>query len=143
MSDIEPSEIATPKAAPKRKPAAKKTPTTAEVQAEGPKVAPKRKPAAKKTAPAAVDATSVKAETSSKNGSTTTTPSQNEPVATSSIETPSAVDRAEDTLDELGKKVGTLFASATTRLRKAAAVGREELEDLWAEAQSIRRGDTK
>jgi hypothetical protein len=57
--------------------------------------------------------------------------------------TAKALDRAEDTLDELGKKVGGVLAGAMTKLRRAAAVTREEFEDLWAEAQSIRRGDTK
>ncbi len=56
---------------------------------------------------------------------------------------PSAVDRAEDSLDEVGRQIGRLFVGVTRRLTKAAAVAREEMEDLWAEAQSIRRGDTK
>jgi hypothetical protein len=56
-------------------------------------------------------------------------------------EPPTPLVRAEDTLDELGKKFGVFLAGAAQRLRKAAAVGKEELEDLWAEAQSIRRGD--
>jgi hypothetical protein len=53
------------------------------------------------------------------------------------------VDRAEDVLDELGKKVGGFLMNASRSLRKVAAVAKEEAEDLWAEAQSIRRGDIK
>jgi hypothetical protein len=51
------------------------------------------------------------------------------------------VDRAEDVLDEVGKKLGGFLASASKSLQKIAAVAKEEAEDLWAEAQSIRRGD--
>lgn len=42
--------------------------------------------------------------------------------------------RAEQVLEEWGGRVGSLLASAAARAR-------EEAEDIWAEAQSIRRGE--
>jgi F0F1-type ATP synthase membrane subunit b/b' len=45
-------------------------------------------------------------------------------------------DRAEQTLEEWGRRVGRFFASAGARAR-------EEAEDIWAEAQSLRRGERK
>jgi hypothetical protein len=65
-----------------------------------------------------------------------------EETAAVKAEATKAVDRAEDQLDEMGRVVGSFLSAVGRRLNKAAAVAREELEDLWAEAQSIRRGDT-
>ena len=139
MPDKELTESESPAVTPKRKPAAKKAPESAQAEAAPPKAAPKRKPAAAKATVSAPKATPIKPKAPSKNGSVKTAKQP------SVADTPQApvMDRAEDTLDDLGKKVGSLFASAAKGFRKAAAVGREELEDLWAEAQSIRRGDTK
>lgn len=53
------------------------------------------------------------------------------------------VRQAENVLDETGQKVGQFLARVTTRMRRAAALAAEEIEDMWAEAQSIRRGQTK
>jgi len=45
-------------------------------------------------------------------------------------------DRVEQKLEDLGGRVGRFLASAAARAR-------EEAEDIWAEAQSIRRGQRK
>jgi hypothetical protein len=46
----------------------------------------------------------------------------------------SEAQRAEDRLEDWGGRVGGFLASAVARAR-------EEAEDIWAEAQSIRRGE--
>jgi hypothetical protein len=43
-------------------------------------------------------------------------------------------DRAEQALEEFGRRIGRFLASAGARAR-------EEAEDIWAEAQSLRRGE--
>lgn len=43
-------------------------------------------------------------------------------------------ERAEELLEDWGKRVGRFLASAAARAR-------EEAEDIWAEAQSIKRGE--
>lgn len=50
-----------------------------------------------------------------------------------------AVERAEQTLDQLGERVGEFAATAAQRLRQLSARAREEMEDMWAEAQSMRQ----
>jgi hypothetical protein len=50
-----------------------------------------------------------------------------------------AEDRAEELLDDLGQRVGAISAYAAFVLRKYAARAREEAEDIWAEAQQLRR----
>ena len=52
-------------------------------------------------------------------------------------ETP-ALARAEETMDRLGERLGVFAANLSHRLRKAAALAREEAEDVWAEAQDVR-----
>ena len=47
---------------------------------------------------------------------------------------PNASQRAETTLEDVGRKAGRFLAVAFARVR-------EEAEDMWAEAQSIRRGE--
>ena len=47
---------------------------------------------------------------------------------------PSASQRAEKTLEDVGRKAGNFLAVAFARVR-------EEAEDMWAEAQSIRKGE--
>lgn len=49
--------------------------------------------------------------------------------------------RAEAIVDQLGQRLGRFFSAAGQQLRKAGARAREEAEDIWAEAQSIRRGE--
>lgn len=46
--------------------------------------------------------------------------------------------RAEDTLSGWGERVGYFAGTAGLRLRQWGARAREEAEDLWAEAQSMR-----
>jgi hypothetical protein len=53
---------------------------------------------------------------------------------------PSKVDRAQVLADQIGKKVADFTLSLGARLVHAGAVVREAVEDVWAEAQGIRRG---
>jgi hypothetical protein len=50
-----------------------------------------------------------------------------------------AVARAEAVLDRAGERVGSFLVSAGQRLRRTTALAREEAEDIWAEAQSVRK----
>lgn len=50
-----------------------------------------------------------------------------------------ATERAEQMLDRVGERVGRYASLAGLRLRRMAAVAREEAEDVWAEAESVRR----
>jgi len=50
-----------------------------------------------------------------------------------------AMVRAEELVDRLGEQLGRLLSTSGRQLRKAAARAREEAEDIWAEAQAIRR----
>jgi hypothetical protein len=52
----------------------------------------------------------------------------------------SKVDRAQVLADEIGKKVADFTLSLGAKLVRAGALVREAVEDVWAEAQSIRRG---
>lgn len=49
-----------------------------------------------------------------------------------------ATDRAEETLDQAGEKIGIFAAEFSHCLRKSVALVREEAEDVLAEAQSLR-----
>ena len=49
-----------------------------------------------------------------------------------------ATARAEELVDRLGESVGHLASLAGWRILKVAALAREEAEDVWAEAQSLR-----
>lgn len=51
-----------------------------------------------------------------------------------------AMERAEELVDRLGQRAGTFASLASLRVRKLAARAREEAEDVWAEARSIRQG---
>lgn len=56
----------------------------------------------------------------------------------------SATERAEELLNRVGWNAGFFGSMIGTRIARVAAYAREEAEDLWAEAQSIRqqnRGD--
>jgi hypothetical protein len=107
-----------------------------------------QKPTAAKTAPKSADTAHL---TNGKPAATTKTAAApkaapKKKATATKVQKPQAsapVDRAEDVLDEVGKKLGGLLSVASNKLRKAAAVAKEEVEDLWAEAQSIRRGDIK
>lgn len=52
-----------------------------------------------------------------------------------------AEERAEELVDRMGQRLGHLAALAALRILKVAALARETAEDVWAEAQSIRRGE--
>lgn len=58
----------------------------------------------------------------------------------SAIAAGAATERAEQLLDGVGERVGRFAAVAGRQLRKAAALAREEAEDIWAEAQQVRSG---
>lgn len=53
----------------------------------------------------------------------------------------SADERAEELVDRAGQTLAHWTGLAALRLLKAAALAREAAEDVWAEAQSIRRGE--
>ena len=55
----------------------------------------------------------------------------------------SADERAEEIVDRIGQRLGYVASLIALRLLKAAALVREEAEDVWAEAQSIRRGERR
>lgn len=50
-----------------------------------------------------------------------------------------ASERAQETLGDWGERVGHVAGVAGLRLRQWGARAREEAEDLWAEAQSVRQ----
>lgn len=50
-----------------------------------------------------------------------------------------ATARAEELVDRLGERVGYLASLAGWRILRTTALAREEAEDIWAEAQSVRR----
>jgi hypothetical protein len=47
--------------------------------------------------------------------------------------------RAEELVDEWSQAAGDLVSRWSRELLKQAALAREELEDIWAEAQSLNR----
>ena len=49
-----------------------------------------------------------------------------------------ALQRAEELVDHIGERIGYFTHMLGHRLRKASARAREELQDIWAEAQHIR-----
>ena len=52
-----------------------------------------------------------------------------------------ATERAEELTDRMGQRLGYVTTLVGLHIRKTAARAREEAEDMWAEAQSIRRRD--
>ena len=48
-------------------------------------------------------------------------------------------ERAEEVVDRLGQRAGQIGSEVGQRLLRLAARAREEAEDIWAEAQSMRR----
>jgi hypothetical protein len=61
--------------------------------------------------------------------------------STNESQEPSSLDRVEELMDQLGKKVGSFTSMLGQHLFRLAAHAREAAEDCWAEAQSIRRGE--
>ena len=51
-----------------------------------------------------------------------------------------AMERAEVLVDRAGPRAGAFVSLVGLRVRKLAARAREEAEDVWAEAQSVRQG---
>jgi hypothetical protein len=49
--------------------------------------------------------------------------------------------RAEELLDQMLSVAGAYASQASLWIMKTVARGREELEDIWAEAQSLSHGD--
>ena len=49
------------------------------------------------------------------------------------------MERAEELVDRLGQRAGQIGTELGQRLLRLAARAREEAEDIWAEAQSMRR----
>ncbi len=49
-----------------------------------------------------------------------------------------AMERAEELVDSVGRRVGPLASLVGLRLLQVAALAREAAEDIWAEAQSAR-----
>jgi len=54
---------------------------------------------------------------------------------------PQALQRAEELVDRMGERVAYYAAFLGAKIKEFAARLREEAEDIWAEAQSIRRGE--
>lgn len=50
-----------------------------------------------------------------------------------------ATERAEETLDQVGERLGVFAAAVSHRVRRGTALVREEAEDILAEAQALRR----
>lgn len=50
-----------------------------------------------------------------------------------------ATERAEELVDRLLQEAGQLLSVAALKLLKGASLAREEAEDIWAEAQNLRR----
>ena len=52
-----------------------------------------------------------------------------------------ALQRAEELVDRMGERFAYYAAFLGAKIREFAARLREEAEDIWAEAQSLRRGE--
>ena len=50
-----------------------------------------------------------------------------------------AMERAEESVDRIARSAGYLASLVGLRILKGASLAREEAEDIWAEAQSMRR----
>jgi hypothetical protein len=64
-----------------------------------------------------------------------------EHAATDPAPTASSVERAEQIADRLGEKCAAVTSACVRKLAWLTARAREAAEDLWAEAQSVRRKD--
>jgi hypothetical protein len=56
-------------------------------------------------------------------------------------EKPPVMQRAEELADDLGQRIGHYASIVGFKILQFAARAREEAEDIWAEAQNIRRGN--
>ncbi len=54
----------------------------------------------------------------------------------------SEMERAEEMVDRIAERLSHFTSVWGRKLLRVAARAREEAEDIWAEAQSIRRGET-
>jgi hypothetical protein len=63
------------------------------------------------------------------------------PAANGEGQQPSGTARAEEIVDHLAERLASYTRYLGTMFLRAAARLREEAEDIWAEAQSIRRGE--
>lgn len=54
---------------------------------------------------------------------------------------PKPAERAEVLVDQMGERLGHVLSIAGYQWRKVTARAREEVEDIWAEAQAIRHGE--
>jgi hypothetical protein len=61
--------------------------------------------------------------------------------AETSAEEDEPMRRAEEMVDRIGERIGTLATYLGHQILRLGARAREEAEDMWAEAQSIRRGE--
>jgi erythromycin esterase-like protein len=69
-------------------------------------------------------------------------PSANAAGATTATDTArQAEQRAEELVDHAAQRVAEFTALVKRKLAQVAARAREEVEDIWAEAQSLRRGE--
>lgn len=57
--------------------------------------------------------------------------------------TQAATERAERLLDDMGERIGGLASITGPVIQKFVALAREEAEDIWAEAQHIRRSNSR
>lgn len=53
-----------------------------------------------------------------------------------------AMERAEESVDRLGKRITSAAMATSLRVQRATARVREEAEDIWADAQNIRRNNS-
>jgi hypothetical protein len=52
-----------------------------------------------------------------------------------------AMERAEESVDRLGKRISSTAMFTSLHVQRAAARVREEAEDIWADAQNVRRNN--
>jgi hypothetical protein len=55
---------------------------------------------------------------------------------------PAEMARAEEMVDQMAQTLGSFASQLSLQVLKGAARAREEMEDIWAEVQSIRRGQS-
>lgn len=70
-------------------------------------------------------------------------PDQEAPSEATGASDRSATQRAEELLDGAGERINQLASLAGPSIRKFLALAREEAEDIWAEAQQIRRSNSR
>lgn len=61
-----------------------------------------------------------------------------EPTGDGQASSAAAMQQAEVLLDQAGERLGKWASQMSLQLRRAAALAREEAEDIWAEAQALR-----